>query len=440
MSTLYAKFGDVNAEFAGIPAKLASKQDKEAGKGLSTDDFVENSDHASLRARATIKSDVGLGGVQNFGIATQGEAEASTTASKKVTPFSIHKAFEKRYTYGSAEPNNADGAPEGSIYFRYGSFAWAYIKIAGVYIPANSNIKIGGEYKIGKPYIKVNGQWELAWMPVFGGQDIYETNIGGTNYIVHKFTNTGTSQLVVAESTNVDVLIVGGGGAAGLSRLASMPIQAWGGGGGGAGGWLHYTGLNVSAGTYNIVVGNGGNGSTTAGSAQAGGNSTAFGNTANGGGQGGCSGINNIQRRGKAGGCGGGTAGNASMATFRASGSQGGDGGDGHTSETWERMNGGGGGGAGGDGGDGSNTTGANGRGQGGSGITNNITGTSVEYAKGGDGAYRMTTSGGNGQHGVSAAANTGGGGHAGRFCIATSTYRGGNGGSGIVIIRYQIN
>lgn len=114
---------------------------------------------------------------------------------------------------------------------------------------------------------------------------------------------------------------------------------------------------------------------------------------------------------------------------------QGNDAGDGSTNR------GGGGGGAGSAGIDGSVS------GNGGAGVTSTITGSSVGYAGGGGAGFKSgsagTASDGGGAGGASnsggnaATANTGGGGGGGSSVSTSYDRYGGNGGSGIVILKY---
>jgi hypothetical protein len=100
------------------------------------------------------------------------------------------------------------------------------------------------------------------------------------SYKVHTFLNSGTFTVTSGQG-NVEALIVGGGGTGGARH----------GGGGGAGGMLEVTNIPVSAGAYPIVIGNGGPTFTTntpaPGASANGSSTTAFGNTAYGGGGGG---------------------------------------------------------------------------------------------------------------------------------------------------------
>jgi len=105
----------------------------------------------------------------------------------------------------------------------------------------------------------------------------------GVDYRVHAFTTVGTTNFVVSNAGTiglVDVLVIAGGGGGG----SHVP------GGGGAGGLIYRPGKSITATTYPIVVGGGGAGSSNPGSyggmpnATKGGNSSALGLTAIGGG------------------------------------------------------------------------------------------------------------------------------------------------------------
>ena len=95
------------------------------------------------------------------------------------------------------------------------------------------------------------------------------STIGG--YIIHSFTNVGTSTFRPSFNGSVEVLIVGGGGGGAVNI----------GGGGGGGGVIYIPSVNVSADTsYSIVVGGGGLSDIS------GGNSSVFTAIAAGGGAG----------------------------------------------------------------------------------------------------------------------------------------------------------
>jgi len=73
------------------------------------------------------------------------------------------------------------------------------------------------------------------------------------NYKMHAFTQPGTSAFTVSSvpaGTTAEVLVVAGGGGGGGSY--------GGGGGGGGGGLVHHTSYPIAVGTYNVVVGDGG--------------------------------------------------------------------------------------------------------------------------------------------------------------------------------------
>ena len=276
------------------------------------------------------------------------------------------------------------------------------------------------------------------------GGTVTEIAQDGIRYRVHTFTSDGTFE--VTRGGEVEYLVVAGGGGGAM-------------GAGGAGGLLSNVGaagLAVSPQTYPVVVGGGGSGlpGSTTPSPQPGtwrdergtegDNSTVFGLTADGGGTGGAYGDGGVDvRTGTSGGSGGGGGGLFTDQTNTAGGNgtagQGNDGGRSSTS-----VNGGSGGG-GGAGAAGSNGTSSDG-GAGGIGVLNGITGTSQYYAGGGgggtiesDGAAGTGGLGGGGNGAVrletdagSGAPNTGGGG-------GGAGDNSGNGGSGIVIVRYRI-
>lgn len=277
---------------------------------------------------------------------------------------------------------------------------------------------------------------------ILGGQ-ITTYNDGVTTYKVHTFTSTSfingqaTFVLGVLGNWTVDYLIVGGGGGGG-GVIA---------GGGGGGGVLSGT-VALTSGGYDIVVGGGGlggfswNSSTQIGSN--GGNSSAFGVIALGGGGGGGHGGSDPRVNGSVGGSGGGGGNGVGSAGTPGQGFAGG---------TGDGNNGGGGGGAGGPGGN--KITGSGG--SGGNGIASFIRSLSGELFGGGGGGGTRSGNGIGGPGGTGGGgtggttdqsktatdglANTGGGGGGGGHNGSSSgTVRsGGDGGSGIVIIRYPI-
>jgi hypothetical protein len=269
-------------------------------------------------------------------------------------------------------------------------------------------------------------------------------------YAIESYTYTGSANTadftrVFTKNTVCDILIVGGGGGGSA-------------GGGGAGGYVYNTNITLN-GTYSIKTGKGGAGATGSTGGSQGANSSLIGGsisyTAYGGGGGG---------------------GNSVIAPAHTTGQVGSYGGSGHdfaTAQTYTSTqgnrggkaiynSGGGGGGSGAVGNDGSvffnNLFSQTGTvyyyrgGQGGIGLSNNITGSDVYYAGGGTagvntnrdtdtsphelvlggggiGARAPNANGGNGTDGL------GGGGGGGDWERTAGT----TGGSGIVIIRYLV-
>jgi hypothetical protein len=297
---------------------------------------------------------------------------------------------------------------------------------------------------------------------------------GGTvtidgNFKVHSFTGPGTFTVCsvgnAAGSNTVDYMVVAGGGSGGSC------VSATSGGGGGAGGYRESPGtttcytasplgaspavaLPVTATGFPIVVGGGATAVPTSGTCKnSNGSPSSFSTiTSAGGGGGGAnpSSVPNPTRQAAAGGSGGGApyygpatggAGNTPP-TNPAQGQAGGNGG------SSPAYGSGGGGGASAAGANGTSSEG----GDGGDGTTSNITGSSVTRAGGGGGAAWQDgpptsagaggTGGGGaggadgGNPGTAGTTNTGGGG--GGASGTPQAHLGGNGGSGIVIIRYK--
>ncbi len=250
---------------------------------------------------------------------------------------------------------------------------------------------------------------------------------------VLSFTTVGSYNWTPpAGVTTVDVLVVAGGGGGGADAA-----------GGGGGGGVIYEQARPVSGTISLSVGAGGVGgrNSTSTVATSGENSTFGTLTAIGGGRGGSYRGGNGASGGSGGG-GGFDSGNGGSATE----GQGFAGGAGIGSWSQTGPAAGGGGGAGGPG-----TAGNVDDGNGGPGRAVNITGTSVMYGGGGGGGGGGVTStienGGSGGGGRGAGscganpsqpgvANTGGGG--GGAPAGCQTY-GSAGGSGIVIIRYEL-
>ena len=297
-----------------------------------------------------------------------------------------------------------------------------------------------------------------------------------TNFKVHTFTGPGTFSVTKAGGASesiVSYVVVAGGGGGGTGH----------GGGGGAGGFREYKGpldtytasplngnpggtaVSVTATSFPITVGAGGNGATGPGTPSAGvstvGSPSVFSTiTSTGGGNGGSQPCGSLGINAGPGGSGGGSASCGSTSGTIGSGNtppvspaQGFNGGAGNSDCATTRGGGGGGGATaiGTSAGTGSfPATGSATVGAGGAGATSSINGTPTARAGGGGGGATFakgaggTGGGGEGEkntpNGGSTTAtagstNTGGGGGAGG---GTCTQIGGAGGSGIVMIRYK--
>ena len=281
------------------------------------------------------------------------------------------------------------------------------------------------------------------------------TKVSSGGYTYHTFTSSST--FTSSQTLSAQVLMVAGGGGAGYQV----------GGGGGAGGLVYDSSVSISSGSHTVTIGAAGAGSpgeTLTGS-QGGNSSFPNVTTAIGGGFGNSHSPTDNASSGGSGGSGGGGGGRDNGNNSGGSGTsgQGNDGGNGRTGN-WAGGGGGGAGaaganspsdGVGGDGGVGVNTystwatatsTGDSGYYAGGGGGCADGDTTSANISSGGQGGGGRGV--GNkgasfigGTTGEDGNANTGGGGGGVRDRYDTNNSnaytRAGNGGSGIIIIRY---
>ncbi len=252
--------------------------------------------------------------------------------------------------------------------------------------------------------------------------------VGEKAYGVHKFTTGDT--FTPSQSLQVEYLVVAGGGGGAYQNNAGNSV-----GGGGAGGLLTNSAsslLTISS-AQTITVGGGGAAAGGGSDGGHGGNSSIGSLTnATGGGGGGCP----CTAANVDGGSGGGAGAWGNKTVGKGKAGQGCDGGN--FSDNGSQRAGGGGGGAGGVGGAAPDALHG---GAGGNAVLSSITGTLTAYAGGGGGggnngggaggAAGGFTVGGGGNGGAGAASTGSGGGGAGSYA--------GAGGSGIVVIRYEI-
>jgi hypothetical protein len=259
-------------------------------------------------------------------------------------------------------------------------------------------------------------------------------SVGGVSYKSHVFTGSGS--FTVTSEGDADVLLVAGGGAGSSGTN--------GGAGGGAGGVIVQQ-LTLSATSYSFTIGAGGTAIHSVAQSDIGGNgedSTFSTLTSIGGGAGGKWGSTVSLRNGQDGGSGGGGAemhgGSGSTSGGAGYSGQGYDGGGSSAA-----FGGSGGGGAGAVGGSPTTNNGADG----GIGLANDYSTGVDQYYSGGGGGHgdvpgtNTDGSGGLGgggdiASGVGGGVNTGGGGAGGGYYAGHSP---GNGGSGVLVVRYAI-
>ena len=264
--------------------------------------------------------------------------------------------------------------------------------------PATGFTRINSETNYLETYY--NSNWiGLQYLGLLAASSSGATTTTIGNYRILTYNTSGTFTVTDAPvGSNVEVLLIGGGGAGGTGYS----------GGGGAGGYYYSATMSVPVGTYSVILGAGASSSSVTLGVGSSGASTSFnGQTALGGGGGGeynSSATVKASNGGSGGGAGG--IGTTSASIGTGTSTQGSNGGTAIGSSTSTAF-GGGGGGAGAVGSNAAGTV----AGSGGVGVANPITGStvgqnvsSVYYVAGGGG-------GGGGTSGTAGSGGSGGGG-----------------------------
>jgi hypothetical protein len=380
----------------------------------------------------------------------------SKTQTQIVVTFKNNDAAEAEIYYGLTAPLTdtvtlATGATSSNITFS-GLAANTQFTVSAYALVTDPTTK-----KIKSEVVSTQITTDALIYTAATGGTTEEYDDSGKRYKSHTFTSDGNFIVTtVGDATDdrnkVDFLVIAGGAGGGAHYA----------GGGGAGGYQTSLGtsgadssalskITVTAKTYGITIGAGGNGgnyiNATSDESGSNGTNSVFDTITSTGGGGGASRSTGTPSNAKVGGSGGG-GGNDTTSTSGAAGTtnQGRAGGNGLNSGG--NSSGGGGGGAFAVGSNGTSATG----GAGGNGLGNVLrTGSSETRTGGGGGGASTGASGGsggagsggnNGQSGANATANTGsGGGGAGSAggALANTGIKGGNGAAGIVVIRYEI-
>jgi hypothetical protein len=396
----------------------------------ATTNFTYRLLQGNATAAASNNGSTGLAGVSDAATNT-----ANTFANSEIYIPNYTSANYKSYSIDSVEENNTTSSPALYTYLIAGLWSnTAAITSIELYPEGSTNWT---QYSTFYLYGVAKLGTTPAISPYATGGDTIMTD--GT-YWYHTFVSSGT--FTPQKALSCDYLVVAGGGGGGAA-VSGTPT-----GGGGAGGLrstVTATGgggsleskLSLALGTgYTVTVGAGGAVAAAGNQLGNSGSNSVFSTiTSTGGGGGGKETINALS----GGSGGGGSYANAAGAGTANQGFAGGAG------STGANQGSGGGGGANAVGQAGSSSNGGNG----GAGVATSITGSSVTYAGGGGGAtYNGGTAGSGGSggggaggtfvNGTNGTANTGGGG-GGAGGSNGVQYYGGQGGSGIVIVRYAI-
>jgi len=395
-------FSNIPQVFTDLVLLLSTRHDRSVGNFSETAIAFNGSS-----SNRTTRYLGGTGSGLDSGTATNGFFGPSNGSLETANTFSNLSVYMPNYKSSSPKSFSADGVAENNA-----TFAVQYIT-AGLWNDSSpiTSIAITSGFNF-QPNTTatlygINRTQAIGKPKAIGGNITY-----ANGYWVHTFTGSGT--FYTQEDLEVDALVVAGGG--GASRL----------GGAGAGGLLVVSPTKVLKGAHPVSVGAGGLGVENS-IEYNGTNSSFLGLQSIGGGAGSST---EIDRNGQPGGSGGGAwpVGNGGAGTT----GQGNSGGSAPSNNA--PFGGGGGGGAGAVG---SNQQGGNIGGPGGAGALWNGT----YYAGGGAGGDVNGNSilggiggGGSSPNNKNGGTNTGGGGGAGGGTLGV----GGNGGSGVVIVRYR--
>lgn len=385
-----------------------------------------------------------------------------TAANATANTFGNAEFYIPNYTGSASKSFSIDGVGETNAtttYMGLGAGLWSgTAAITSITVAPESGTAILAGSTFSLYGVAAYGTTPTVVPKAFGGDIV--TNDG--TYWYHAFISTGA--FIPQTTLSADVLVVAGGGSGGYGYYS---------GGGGAGGTRFLSSQSVPSNSqYVVTVGAGGTGSS---SSRSNGSNSVFNSiVATGGGYGGTGGSDNAGTGGSGGGAGGkqgsfpvfsGGAGNTPV-TSPSQGYSGGNGGkDGNNGS---QCGGGGGGGAGGAGGNGyTDGEGIMSYSYGGVGLSTasswlsitglgqNVSGTYYIAGGGGGGGTNnggYTANGGNGGGGAGSMSNagasyvapgnglvnTGGGGGAAQWG-GSGQGTPGNGGSGLVIIRYPM-
>lgn len=429
-------FSDIPQNFQDLYV-LSSLRDTSGTAGWATAEIRPNGSSSNLSSRALYGFGTTVGGLTTAEIyhqATQGGNTANTFSSSSVQIFNYTAAKPKQISVDTVTEGNIANTITALTTGQWNSTApitsLSFVMASGASFAPGSTISVYGIGGAGDGY---------AAPKATGGIISYTPG-----YVVHTFTASGTFT-PTANLTDVEYLVIAGGGGGGQNRggaggaggyRSSVVGQSSGGGGSAE------SRLSLTSGVgYTVTIGAGGAGGNGGSLSVAGSNSVFSTITSTGGGRGGGYQNNVNQYGGTSGGSGGGGSGHNSPGFVAGAGTanQGFNGG-----ASVSTGGGGGGGGAGAVGGAGVSLAAGQAAGNGGTGVASNITGTSVTRAGGGGGGSPSgtagTANGGGGAGGQNAAgtsgtSNTGGGG--GGSGSQNDFISGGNGGSGIVIVRY---
>ena len=228
----------LNDNWDTLDTEVNNKTDKIAGKGLSTNDYttaeknklagLSNYDSTNVDAHmanvsnphSVTAAQVGLGSVQNYGIATQVEAEAGTSDVKHMTPLKVKQSINSEVTTTGAANKIVKATADGDV------VASRYLKVGSNYIRYNN-----GQLEVSSNLTN----WEVVGVPRYSNfnQIAYKGSIvTGQTSTIAVYTGAGKiTEIIIGNEQTVNLQYnilynIDGGGDVVVSPTASSTTLA----------------------------------------------------------------------------------------------------------------------------------------------------------------------------------------------------------------------
>ncbi len=423
-----------------------------AGGGSSSSDDCTASANDILKGKTAVYNgsddDIGTGTLELTGSATDGyvysgktyyNTDAHTIRTGSMTVGSILNFSAAVYSGRQIllkwqNPYAATGRPFGGVFVNYSTSSYPGTGGTRIYTGYGNNSASGGwsQVIVTLPNLSTTYYFSCTAYVSCSAGDVWGNTLNASCATANQQNLTfssGSTYTIPSGYSSIDIFCVGGGGGGSRGEDGTSAHNGSGGGGGGGGACVTKTGISVSAGdVLTMSIGSGGTSNVANAITPGGTTSVSRSGTVLCSADGGKSAGFQTQYKG-AGGSGGGDGGNGGGG-YQAQHNPGNAGGNG--SAAWTGTYYAGGGGGGGAGQDYGASGGNRGGGSGGRG----------NYRTGGNDSEGYTYAGGGwgsaGEAGTGGGGGGGGGGMRNQSSLGTDEGMGGNGGSGVVLIRLK--